>query len=193
VIAVGPNILDYRSGKLDITRDINTNHEYTEVDFLISSGTMIDLKKFLLIGGFRSNYFIDHVDTEWIFRCRRFGYRVLVSNKALLDHEIGDRVLRFNVGSLYYKIYYHNPLRDYYMFRNTIILVFDSSCPWVWKYKLLFRIPKFMGYFLIFGEKRLLRLRFMVKGIWHGIRNISGEFDNKKNKCVTIPKTSLDI
>jgi rhamnosyltransferase len=192
VIAVGPTIFDHRTGNLSLRRNANIS-DFTEVEFLISSGTMIDVKKFLLIGGFRSDYFIDHVDTEWIFRCRRLGYRVLVSNKALLDHEMGDRVLKVNVGLRDYMIYYHNPLRDYYMFRNTILLIFDSTCPWVWKPILLFRIPKFMAYFLLFGEKRLLRLRLMLKGIWHGIRSISGEFDMKKNKCVAIPKTSLDI
>jgi len=205
VIAVGPLISDERSQGFALVRDenantnanananTNTNSPYIETDFLISSGTMIDVNKFILVGGFKSHYFIDHVDTEWVFRAIKRGYRIIVSNNALLDHELGDRVLVLNFGFRKYIIYYHSPLRDYYMFRNTILLAKDSVCPLFWKWLLLLRIPKFILYFLCFGEKRYLRFRLMMKGIWHGLSGISGRYDMKKNKCMPIPVTSLDI
>ena len=191
VAAVGPGLLDHRLEGVSLRRDSNT--KFVDTSFLISSGTMIDLKKILLIGGFRSDYFIDHVDTEWIFRCRRLGYRALISNEAILDHVIGDHVRKLYLGFRLYTVYFHSPLRDYYMFRNTVLLARDSACPWFFKWKLLFRIPKFMAYFLCFGEERGLRLRLMIKGIWHGVCGVSGKLDMKKNKCLAIPKTSLDI
>jgi rhamnosyltransferase len=197
VIAVGPLISDERSQGFTIVRDentnTNTNSPYIETDFLISSGTMIDANKLILVGGFKSHYFIDHVDTEWVFRALKRGYRAIVSNNALLDHELGDRVVVLNFGFRKYIVYYHSPLRDYYMFRNTILLAKDSVCPLFWRWLLLLRIPKFILYFLCFGEKKYLRFRLMMKGIWHGLSGISGKYDMKKNKCIPIPVTSLDI
>ena len=191
VAAVGPRLLDHRLDGVSLKRD--SNSKFVDTSFLISSGTMIDLKKILLIGGFRSDYFIDHVDTEWIFRLRRLGYRALISNEAILDHVIGDHVRELYLGFRLYTVYYHSPLRDYYMFRNTILLARDSVCPWFSKWKLLLRIPKFVAYFLCFDEERELRLRLMIKGIWHGVCGVSGKLDMKKNKCVAVSKTSLDI
>lgn len=159
--------------------------------FLISSGTLIDLSKLMKIGGMRSDYFIDHVDTEWCLRATSRGYQLLGIPDAHMIHSLGDEVKKFwffgtrNISE-------HTPLRDYYMFRNTFLMLKDVSMSFTWKFFLLFRLAEFFVFFLIFSKERALRFRLMILGLRHGYSNIRGRLDLKTLKCDPISRTLLD-
>ncbi len=159
--------------------------------FLISSGTLINVACLDEVGGKRSNYFIDHVDTEWCFRARLKGYSLVGVSDAYMYHSIGDNVKKF---WLFYKrnIPYHSPVRNYYMFRNTILTIRDVKGNHIWRLLLLYRLIQFMIYFLIFTSNRKARLKFMLVGLKHGILKIGGRLDLATCICTPIPKTSLD-
>lgn len=158
---------------------------------LISSGTLIDLKAFQEVGGMRSNYFIDHVDTEWCFRVKAKRYILLGVPNAMMKHTLGDKVM-----SIWFfgwrTVSYHSPLRDYYMFRNTFLLCRDVQMSLIWQLYLIFRLFKFSIYFLTFTSQRVQRFHYMVLGIAHGLRGISGKLDLKTRHCTQIPKSNLD-
>ena len=162
-----------------------------EVSFLISSGTLINLELFKSIGGMRSNYFIDHVDTEWCFRARAKGYSLLGVPSAQMQHTLGDKVR--NIWFFGWRhVAYHSPLRDYYMFRNTLLMFRDVKMSVMWRLHLLWRLVQFSGYFLIFTPQRDQRFHCMTLGIAHGLRGISGKLDLKTGRCTPIPKSDLD-
>jgi rhamnosyltransferase len=145
----------------------------------------------LELGGMRSGYFIDHVDTEWCMRARSIGYQLIGVPNALMEHSLGDEVKR--IWFLYLRnVSYHAPFRDYYMFRNTLLLLRDTRIGFAWQIVLLFRLFQFAGYFLIFASKRLSRLRCMLYGLSHGAMGISGRFDMKTGRCTTIARTKFD-
>ena len=132
VAAAGPVVIDKRNGMSSrfALSEVIPNIKYKSskticVDFLISSGCLIKMSSILEIGGKRSNYFIDHVDTEWCRRAKSMGAYLFGVLDAKLDHSIGDRQKKLFGRS----IPYHSPLRDYYMFRNTIFTVKDSKAP----------------------------------------------------------------
>lgn len=85
--------------------------EWVESHTVISSGSLIDARFALQIGGFREDYFIDQVDHEFCLRARSFGRRVVISRKPVMDHRVGDAI-----GG-------HSPLREYYIMRNSITLL----------------------------------------------------------------------
>lgn len=161
------------------------------VQFLISSGSLIPLKALIDLGGKRSHYFIDHVDTEWCLRARAKGYILLGNQNALMHHSLGDEVKRI---WLFYmrSVAYHCPLRDYYMFRNTLLLLQDVKMSIVFQVFLLLRLLQFASYFLIFARHRRERLRCMILGLRHGIQRISGRFDINTGLCTPIPRTQFD-
>ena len=159
--------------------------------FLISSGTLIDLKKLQEIRGMRSDYFIDHVDTEWCLRAQHKGYKLIGVHDALMEHSLGEKPRKFWFFGMR-NVSEHTPLRDYYMFSNTLLMLRDVEMPVTWKIFLLFRLVEFFVFFLTFSKERILRFRMMKLGLLHGINNIRGKLNVQTLLCDPIPKTALD-
>lgn len=204
-IAAGPACADARTGKKSYfvvehngmpsrckapILGVEKNTLY-EACFLISSGALIDLKALQNVGGMRSNYFIDHVDTEWCFRARAKGYILLGVPCAQMQHTLGDRVK--NIWFFGWRqVAYHSPLRDYYMFRNTFLMCKDLKISFVWRLYFLWRLVQFSSYFLLFTRNRYQRFRCMAMGVIHGMRGISGKVDIKTFQCKPMPISILD-
>jgi rhamnosyltransferase len=204
VIAVGPTYTDPRTQVTSyfLTSRLGLLFRYKpkknsdpnipiQVAFLISSGTLISLPKLLTIGGMRSNYFIDHVDTEWCFRAASKGFTLLGLPSAEMEHSLGDKVKR--VWLFYLRsVSLHSPLRDYYMYRNTILMLRDIKIPFFWKCFTVYRLLPFAVYFLVFTSNRFVRARAMLLGLKHGFQNRSGKVNLESGTCTPIPKTALD-
>ncbi len=205
-IAAGPISVDTRTAKKSFfviehngipfrwqsATTLTPDNLLREVSFLISSGTLINLDLLKSVGGMRSNYFIDHVDTEWCFRARTKGYCLLGVPSAQMQHTLGDKVK--NVWLFGWRqVAHHSPLRDYYMFRNTLLMFRDVKMSILWRLHLLWRLVQFSSYFLIFTHQRGQRFYCMALGIGHGLRGISGKFDLKTGQCTQIPKSDLDL
>jgi rhamnosyltransferase len=139
----------------------------------------------------RSNYFIDHVDTEWCLRARDKGYTLIGVLSASMEHSLGDKVKRI---WLFYlrSVAHHSPLRDYYMYRNTILMLRDTKMPFLWRCFVAFRLIPFATYFILFTKNRIARARAMLLGLKHGFAGIDGEVNLETGMCTPIPKTSLD-
>jgi rhamnosyltransferase len=207
VAAAGPQSIDIHTGEASVLivdqwgwpgrwlppeRPSPSNHAGSfNVSFLIASGSLVPVPVLRALRGMRSNYFIDHVDTEWCLRARAAGYRLLVVPEAHLHHRLGDSVKRLPVfGGR--RVFYHAPLRDYYMFRNTLLMLRDVPMPIPWRLHFVIRLLQFAGYFLMLGDQRKLRLAHMCLGIRHGIRRVSGRLDTATSLCEAISATELD-
>lgn len=203
VAAAGPATIDRRTGHLSsfvverfgfpgrwrFREDVQPAPLFVEVGFLIASGTLIPVEVLRRIGGMRSEYFIDHVDTEWCFRAKAAGYRLLGVPAAKLEHQLGDMAKR--VWFLRFRqVMYHAPLRDYYMFRNSLLLLRDAEMSFIWRLYFLWRLAQFAGYFLFFSGDRWQRLRTMLLGLVHGFKDIGGRLECCKRRRRTA--TSLE-
>lgn len=162
-----------------------------ETGFLIASGTLIPTSVIQTIGGMRSEYFIDHVDTEWCRRARVDGYRLLGVPNAFLRHRLGDAVKKVWFFG-WRQVMSHAPLRDYYMFRNTLLMLRDVPMKWRERGYFFWRLLQYAGYFLVFGEQRKQRACLMSRGLWHGFRGKSGRLDLTSMTLTPIPITELD-
>lgn len=205
VAAIGPAIVDRRTSQISffvversgfpdrwnpkVTSD--KLPVFIDVGFLIASGTLIPIDVIKHIGGMRSNYFIDHVDTEWCFRAKAAGYRLLGTPSTHLEHQLGDAVKRVWFFG-YRQVMYHVPLRDYYMFRNTLLMLRDTSMSRIWKIYFLWRLLQFAGYFLVFSRQRWLRLQLMSLGLVHAIKGFSGRLDNQNKECQSVPFSCIE-
>lgn len=204
VAAVGPAIVDERTGRVSSFMvegsgelqqwPPNTDGERTkramEVACLIASGTLLSVEAIKHIGGMRSHYFIDHVDTEWFFRARKAGYVLLGVPDARLIHRLGDEVKRVWFFG-YRQVIYHTPLRNYYMFRNTLLMLRDISISWRWRGFFIWWLVQSAGYFLVFAANRKVRLQRMLVGLLHGFRGQGGRFDPETGLCHELPVVSL--
>lgn len=142
-----------------------------EVDFLITSGSCVNLDVWRDIGPMDDSLFIDFVDLEWCVRARAKGYSVLGAPALRLKHELGGEPVRF-FGRSYPG---HSAVRHYYLFRNAIALIRRSYVPWSWKSTELVKMPVRLAIYALFMQPRMAHLRLSLLGIWHGLSGRSGE------------------
>lgn len=190
VAAIGPATIDGRTGNTSFfvteragfpcrwrpPASIEHVPSHIEVSFLIASGMLIPIEVLQHIGNMRSNYFIDHVDTEWCFRAKAAGYRLLGVPTAKLTHQMGDFTKKIWFFG-YRHVMYHTPLRDYYMFRNTMLMLRNTPMSWPWRFYFSWRLIQFATYFLIATGDRHIRLYKMTLGLLHGLKNLSGRLE----------------
>jgi rhamnosyltransferase len=175
IAAVGPQIICSFSNKAimpKIQKNISQFFDISIVSQIIASGMMIKLSVVDYVGLKEDKLFIDGVDHEWCWRAKQNGFVVGVARNIKMIHTLGDK--RSNFLGLTYKV--STPIRLYYQFRNLIILSKRSYVPSYWKLRHLSFMP--LKFFLMscFQDNKLLRLKFMLKGIYHGIFSQAGKY-----------------
>jgi len=94
---------------------------YRRMPAVITSGTLYSIAAWERLGGFREDYFIDCVDTEFCLRARARGLDVVQATEPALVHAIGAPTRKRALGRWMMPTN-HSPLRRYYMTRNRISL-----------------------------------------------------------------------
>ncbi len=161
-----------RFGYLKLKRVAPTGTAPIDVDFLITSGSCVNLAVWNEIGPMDDSLFIDFVDLEWCVRARAKGYAVLGAPALRLAHELGGEPVRV-FGRNYPA---HSALRHYYLFRNAVALFKRGYVPCSWKSTELVKMPFRLAIYGLFMHPRLTHLRLSLLGIWHGLIGRSGAF-----------------
>jgi rhamnosyltransferase len=185
VSAVGPRRVDrysgwmsgfVRLGRLKLRQvfcDAARPGQALETDLLITSGALIPMSVLDEIGDMNEDFFIDHVDDEWIFRATSRGYRSFGVCDAMMEHSMGSGTLRFWLGR-WRNVPIHSPERNYYVFRNSVIMYRMPHAPRRWIYNDLERLLFMAIVYPVFTPHRWHRLRMMARGIWDGLHGVTG-------------------
>lgn len=156
---VAPFHVTKSSGTPPVDRDSQ------EVMTPMTSGCLINLDAYEVVGPFRDDFVIDFVDNEYCLRLRRAGFSVLRANKALLQHSVGDTC---KYGP--FIATNHSPLRRYYKTRNRFQVfrefVFDFPGHCLFD---LVRLTKEITSIILFEEEKREKLRMMWRG-WRDFR-----------------------
>lgn len=139
--------------------------EPREVSFAVASGCMIPASVLRETGPMRSDFFIDHVDSEYSLRLRKFGYKIVVNCAITMHHTIGERTIH-KLAGLTIKPNHHGPLRKFYIFRNGTRLLWMYG----WRYPgLLILLSQRMIHdllgILFFERGKTKKLLFVLRGI----------------------------
>ncbi|UQZ33125.1 hypothetical protein C2I18_05870 [Paenibacillus sp. PK3_47] len=94
----------------------NDSNENSIVDWVITSGSVMNLKAYLSTSGFDENYFIDRLDYDYCKQLNSLGFKVVVLNRSFLNQRLGEGTR--NLFGVQYSE--HNTLRNYYIFRNRL-------------------------------------------------------------------------
>ena len=185
VAAVGPVARDPGSGReVGFARLGGMRFRYecgapepVQADFLISSGSLIGLDVLARVGDMDERLFIDLVDTEWFLRARDKGLLAFGVGDALLHHGVGEgsagvQVGRCRIGSLAY----HDPLRHYYIFRNSILLNRRPYVPRRWVLNNALQLAGMFVYFSLMTAPRLAHFRMMLQGLFDGLKGRNGRY-----------------
>ena len=140
---------------------------------VITSGTLTNIDAFRDVGPFRDEMFIDLVDTEYCLRSRRAGYRTIVACDANLIHRIGDK-RTISVFGIRIVATHHTPIRRYYLFRNTVVLVREYLH--IYPHWVIYHVLA-LGQILLgvlFEDKKCATLWACFVGVYDGIRRRLG-------------------
>lgn len=176
----------------------NPQHEY--VDMCDTSGSCVNCKTWLDIGGFDEWLFIDLVDNDFCKRIVLNNYKILRLNNVVMDHQYGDiepknKIIEkfflklgsvtnsVNISKLSFKRNV-NPLRIYYENRNVIYLNYkykdvggigykNHHCKTYIGFMLTFSL-----YSLIVGKNKKDILNSILTGVKDGRKQIKVLKDN---------------
>ena len=103
-------------------------------------------------------------------RARFLGYSLYTDPRTTMAHTIGDQVIQIAGRSLPV----HEPLRDYLLVRNHLLLWRLPSTRLYWLLRDLRQVLLKVTLLLALRSNRLERLRCILLGVWHGLRNRGG-------------------
>lgn len=140
---------------------------YKKVNYVITSGNIINLRVWEQTKGYNESFFIDHVDHDYCFQCVLKGYDIIKFDSILLQHSLGT-VAKYHSVKNYKRSsrYLHSPLRIYYMVRNYLYLFdkFSEKFPEDLK-KIKKSVLISIKNNLIYNNKRLSVINYLMKAL----------------------------
>lgn len=163
---VGGNYRDPRSRSPQVA--IGEAGAFLPQKTVITSGSLVDARLALEMGGFREDYFIDQVDHEFCLRARAYGHQVVISRKPVMVHSVGEsggvRMPWMGV------LPNHPPVRKYYIARNTVVTV--KAYWWRepgWCLRRLARLLLGLGGMAFLEKQGVIKVRAFASGVADGL------------------------
>jgi rhamnosyltransferase len=148
---------------------------WQEVESVITSGCLIPLSVHAAVGPFRDDFFIDYVDSEYCFRARAKGYRVIKTTRPVMSHTIGAPT-RHDVLGLHKWTTNHSPDRRYYMARNDTVMLreYGGYAFGSWALKSLGRRVRTCKRIALYEHSKTEKIAAVWAGWWDGVRGRLG-------------------
>jgi len=171
---IGSGYRDVNS-PLQEQKDEIAGDNWEEVASVITSGSLIPLKAHAAVGAFREEFFIDHVDTEYCFRARAKGYRVIRTRRPIMSHSIGA-VSRHQVLWMKKWTFNHAADRRYYIARNDTVMLreFGHYIFGLWALKSFGRCVRLCKRIALYEEMKTYKIIAVAQGWWDGVRGRMG-------------------
>ena len=164
VAYLGPVFIDKKSGQ-EYKNHSNEEKDFTKVNALIASGSMISLNAIDKVGMMDESLFIDIVDFEWCWRANSMGYTGYITRNVTMIHSIGKEYHNWHG----FVIGISAPFRYYYQYRNTLWLCRRKYVPFKWKLKSILRRILDLCLVPIVSSEGKNCLNYMIKGISNGL------------------------
>ena len=153
--------------------NIAYNSDYKEIDFCITSASLLKNECWKKTAGFDEYLFIDKVDNDICLKLQNSGFKIICVNKIGFTHEVGKakEISFFGKKCI---VYNHSAFRRYFIARNTVYIAR--------KYKKISFIHEFLHLLfysliiLIYEDEKFEKLssniRGCVAGLFHPIKDI---------------------
>lgn len=154
--------------------NLDAKDEIILKNFIITSGNLIDVSVAVQCGGYDEKLFIDSVDLDLCLKLRLRNFNFAIARDVMMQHALGETI----EGKFLFvrkKICYHNPTRQYYIFRNLHVIIN--------RYKKHFRIYTMKLRVALFLKKAEIMFFYPKSSKKEILRKIKqGKFDAKNIK-----------
>ena len=144
---------------------------------VISSGSLIPLRVFDVIGLYSEELFVYYVDDDFCLRLGRGGFRVFLCPEAVLLHKEGSKEAR--------RFFWRHTFYDqcgkharYYLTRNTIYMMKKHDLSPSYTHMIIGRLCKDHVKILLYDRERFSVLWFSLKGFMDAFRGRFGELNS---------------
>jgi rhamnosyltransferase len=153
IAIIAPNFLAKPKGK--ITR------KHTEELTVITSGNLLNLRLYNVIGGFNEKLFIDEVDNEYCLKAYLANFTIVKFDDVYLKHQLGSvQEIRLSKKMQHRTI--HTQIRHYYIGRNFLYIFFSFRKQFpTYVYYRLWRVTRTLIFVMIFWPKKIRRFKFI--------------------------------
>lgn len=167
--AIGSNYRENNTGREALEKKEYGDQSWLEVNEVITSGCLISIPAFNIVGPFREEFFMYYVDHEYCIRLRMSGYKVIIACKICMTHSTGNceikRFLWRNIVAFNYI-----PQMSYYIVRNGLILVreyiFKET---LWAMHRMYVLVRRIISAILFGNNKIQILKYISLGIYHAL------------------------
>lgn len=145
--------------------EIHNNANFEVLDYVITSGSLVNTSICKKVNGFDSKMFIDFVDFDLCAKVREAGYNILRTYETNLLHEVGHSTPKM-IGKRQYIAYNHNPERVYYFYRNGMYFIRkhkkkNSINAYAWRKNLLRRFVLIT----LYEKQKIKKYKMICSGI----------------------------
>jgi rhamnosyltransferase len=151
------------------------SEQWEDAECVITSGTLLPLAAYRVIGPFREEFFIDYVDLDYCNRAVAHGYRVIKSRRSLMAHSIGaptqHRMLWMRKWTTNY-----SADRRYYIARNKTVMLREYGRYRMggWALKSLMTCLKTCKRIILYEHPKGAKILATASGWWDGIHGNMG-------------------
>jgi rhamnosyltransferase len=158
-----------------VPEDSAQAQSWEEVETVITSGSLISLATHALIGPFREELFIDYVDTDYCFRARALGFRVIKTRRSVMAHAIGAASAH-SLLWLTKSTSNHSADRRYYISRNDTVMLREHGryARGMWAIKSLSRCLRRCKRVVLYEQAKTRKIMAIAQGWFDGVRGRMG-------------------
>jgi len=188
--AISTNLEQHKPPRIFHNKAVSRHASAWPAEFVISSGSLIDLAAYREIGPFREDFFIDAIDLEWCFRAQSVGYTCWIDDAVEMPHQLGQGVIRLPILDM--RLARQEPSRLYTYARNQMAMLRLQHVPWRWKRRIIpYLMLQSVVYIAASAGKRRNVLRAFKAGISDGLhlrlgpgQRESFDLDSRRNSDI---------
>ncbi len=149
---------------------LDARPDVADRDTVITSGMLVRRSVLDQVGGFREEFFVDHVDNDFCLRVRAAGGRIVQDKRWKLVHSLGTRE-KHRVPGATFSSSRHPVWRNYWIARNGTILIreYRRTAP-AWTRSTRRYLPRWFLVRLLLEAPRSKRAAAMLQGFADGLR-----------------------
>jgi rhamnosyltransferase len=183
IAIVGSRFRDLKGQSQEPIRLDSRGELWEEVESVITSGSLLSLRAYSAIAPFRDEFFIDYVDTEFCFRARAAGYRVIQTRRPLMSHTVGAPTSHKLPWATKWTTN-HSPDRRYYIARNDTVLLREYGVPGggSWRLKSFVRCCRLIKRIALYEQDKALKIHAVWQGWRDGVHGHMGPRRSARNR-----------
>lgn len=170
---VSPLINVYYGDNKQVTNDVIC------VNDAITSGSLLNMNAYSIVGGFKDELFIDEVDFEYCYNLRCHGYQIYQLNYVLMQHQLAKTKEYKLFGRHMFYVLNHDKIRHYYMQRNSLYVrnKYRKEFPNL-KMSFIQKILPFLK-ILFFEDDKFEKILYRYRGYCDYKHNVLGKYKEK--------------